>query len=181
MAVISAAQAGSKNVVAFLDLIGFSEGTSTEDITKNQGYDVIVTGEDHLGSQIHEEVFTDYSNHPFASGRPPQILREKPLLESTASGRYQLLARYWPVYKTQLHLSDFSPLSQDLVAIQQIREHRDANHITALTHLINGDIQSAINLCSGTWASLPGNDYGQGGKSMGVLVAKWNEFLEAAQ
>ena len=113
MAVISAVQAGSKNVVAFLDTLAYSEGTSIEKATQNQGYDVIVTGEDHLGGQVHEEVFTDYSNHPFASGRPPQIIREKPLLQSTASGRYQLLARYWPVYKAQMHLPDFSPLSQD--------------------------------------------------------------------
>ena len=113
------------NVAAVLDLVAYSEGTSTEPVTQNDGYDVIVTGEDEIGGKVHEEVFTDYSTHPFCvmPPRPPMIVRiGPPELESTASGRYQLLARYYLTYKTQLGLPDFSPLSQDLVAIQQIRE-----------------------------------------------------------
>jgi len=156
--------APSKNIPLFLSLIAFSEGAN---------YNTIVTG-------IHgPEVFTDYSTHPFANGRPPQVVRLNPLLESTASGRYQLLERYWVAYKKQLNLPDFSPLSQDKIAIQQIGEHRDANHVGALTHIINGDIQTAIQLCSATWASFPNNSYGQGGKSMGTLLTKWAELVAA--
>lgn len=62
MARISAQEAGGQNVVAFLDMIAFSEGTSR--IGSQDGYDVIVTGIDGK-----PETFTSYLNHPFASGR----------------------------------------------------------------------------------------------------------------
>lgn len=53
------------NVTAFLDILAFSEGTVTHPLTRNQGYDVVVTGIDGK-----PEIFTDYSDHPFAHGRP---------------------------------------------------------------------------------------------------------------
>lgn len=169
MAVITAAEAGNANIPIMLDLIAYSEGTSTIADTHNDGYDVIVTGVDG------PEIFTDYSNHPFANGRPAKVIRTgPPQLLSTASGRYQLLYRYWPVYKQQLGLPDFSPLSQDKVAIQQIRERG------ALSHVETGDIEGAIELCSNIWASMPGNNYGQGGRSMSALLQKWETLQSAA-
>ncbi len=172
MATISATAAGSPNVPRFLDLVGRSEGTSTDRLTRNDGYDVIVSGVDG------PEVFTDFSDHPFAKGRAPKIIRPAtgtiPKLVSTASGRYQVLCRYFEVYKSELKLPDFSPLSQDLVAIQQIKERRDSNLVSAYTHVVNGDIETAISLCCNVWASLPGNTYGQGGHSMTALMAVWS-------
>jgi muramidase (phage lysozyme) len=162
MAFITAAQAGGESIVRFLDLLAFSESTCTSLLTKNHGYDVIVSGIDG------PEVFTDYRDHPFARGRLAKTVRRVPLLTSSASGRYQLLVRYWRVYRQQLHLPDFSPLSQDLVAIQQIRERR------AILPLLADDVQTAIGLCSNIWASLPGNSYGQGGHTMGTLLAKYD-------
>jgi len=61
MATISA----PKTVRAFLDLIAEAEVTSTSAVTKNDGYDIIVNGVDE------HEIFTDYSAHPFATGRAP--------------------------------------------------------------------------------------------------------------
>jgi muramidase (phage lysozyme) len=177
MAVVNAAQAGGTNVPKFLDLLSVSEGTSTHQLTKNDGYDVIVTG-DHAAGEVGLEVFTDYSRHPFAAGRPGKIFHVNPIERSTASGRYQILCRYALAYELQLHLTDFSPLSQDLMAIQQIRERHDANKVSALQHVINGEIEVAIGLCSNIWASLPGNSYGQGGRSMASLMNKWNESNE---
>jgi muramidase (phage lysozyme) len=178
MATISAAAAGSANVPKFLDLVGRSEGTSTDRLTQNDGYDVIVSGVDG------PEVFTDYSDHPFANGRAPKIIRPATAattaLVSTASGRYQVLCRYFEVYKQELKLPDFSPLSQDLVAIQQIKERRDANQVSAYTHILNGDIETAISLCSGIWASMPGNTYGQGGNSMTALMTVWSSLPDPA-
>src|SRR5579863_9314951 len=99
MAAISAEDAGGAALVTFLDTIAYSEGTSTSPHSQNDGYDVIVTGVDG-----HHE-FNDYSDHPFANGEPPIVIRNStPPLMSTASGRYQLLARYWTVYKQQLGL-----------------------------------------------------------------------------
>lgn len=92
---------------AFLDMLAWSEGTDNgRQKTRNHGYDVIVGG----------ELFTDYSDHP------RKLVTLNPKLKSTAAGRYQLLSRWWDAYRKQLGLKDFSPKSQDAVALQQIKE-----------------------------------------------------------
>lgn len=155
---------------SFLDLIAWSEGTSTSRITKNDGYDVIVSGVDG------PSIFTSYADHPFASGRPAVVVRKEPLLTSTAAGRYQILLHWWQQYKAMLHLPDFSPASQDAVAIQQIRERGGLAKIEA------GDIQGAIAACSNIWASMPGNDYGQaGGHTMQALLDRFGTIQAAPQ
>ena len=53
------------------------------------------------------------------------------------------------------YLKDFSPKSQDAVALQQIKERG------ALPMIDRGDIRQAIDCCSNIWASLPGAGYGQ--------------------
>ena len=104
------------NRKAFLDMLAVSEGTSTSPATLNNGYDVIVTGVDGV-----PEVFTDYSDHPFNNGRPSKVINSHGLT-SNASGRYQFMLRDWHHYRDQLKLPDFSPDSQDLWALQLIRE-----------------------------------------------------------
>jgi muramidase (phage lysozyme) len=153
---------------AFLNLIAFSEGTSTSTVTQNDGYDVIVSGVDG------PSIFTDYADHPFARGGAVTVRRGPPLLISTAAGRYQVLARYWNVYKAQLHLPDFSPASQDAVALQQMKERKAVAMVEA------GNVEGAIAACSNIWASFPGNAYGQGGKSMAALLAKCAQLAEAS-
>lgn len=166
MAVIAPELAGGSNVVRMLDLIAWSEGTSDSPITKNNGYDVIVSG------VTGPEVFTDYSTHPFEH-RPAQIVRLVPRLLSTAAGRYQLLQRFFEVYKERLKLPDFSPLSQDIIAVQQMKEKH------AIELLTTGNIESAIESLSNVWASLPGNNYNQGGKDMQQLLEHWKELYNA--
>jgi muramidase (phage lysozyme) len=157
MAQITPEDAGGKAVVSFLDLIAFSEGTDTG---LDNGYGVIVSG------ITGPHTFSEYSTHPFET-RDPIVVRENPLLLSTASGRYQLLLRYWRSYKVTLNLLDFSPLSQDKIAIQQLKERG------VLELLSNEDVVSAIDRASNLWASLPGNNYSQGGKTLDVLLEKW--------
>ncbi|UMB75384.1 glycoside hydrolase family 104 protein [Dickeya fangzhongdai] len=137
------------NLQAFLDMLAFSEGTANHQLTRNRGYDVIVTGADGK-----PEIFTDYRDHPFANGRPAKVFNKQGQ-RSTAAGRYQQLYRYWPTYKKQLRLPDFSPASQDTLAIQLIRERR------ALDDVLAGRIACAIVACNNIWASLPGAGYGQ--------------------
>lgn len=160
------------NQKRFLDLIAWSEGTSTNRLTKCGGYDVIVSGPDG------PEVFTDFHDHPFAQGRPAKLIRPAhegvAPLYSTASGRYQLLLRYWRAYQAMLHLPDFSAASQDAVALRQIHEQGADQAIEA------GEIEDAIFKCANIWASLPGNTYAQGGHTADALVAKWNETGEQA-
>lgn len=185
MAFISAARAGGQDVVRFLDLLGFSEGTSkasnsaTAKITQNDGYDAIVEGVDGPA------IFTDYSDHPFAH-RPAVVVVEPGArfedgLESTAAGRYQILLHFFEVYKVTLNLPDFSPLSQDLIAIQMMRErgslaHLESGRIEAAiaAHVTSVDLEDAITEDASAWASLPGNTYGQGGRSMQQLLQEWS-------
>lgn len=165
MAVILNSTPDAHSLSLFLDLIAFSEATSTSSLTKNSGYDVIVTGLDG------PEVFTDFSDHPFAKGRPAkQLNHATPSLFSTASGRYQMLLRIWRAYQQMLHLPDFSPLSQDLVAIRIIKECGAIDVIQA------GDISKAIGMCAHIWASFPGNDYNQNAHPMDKLMVQWQKM-----
>ena len=90
---------------AFLDMLAWSEGTDNgRQKTRNHGYDVIVSVS-----------CCSYSDHPH------KLVTLNPKLKSTGAGRYQLLSRWWDAYRKQLGLKDFSPKSQDAVALQQIR------------------------------------------------------------
>lgn len=147
----------SKNLNAFLDMLRWSEGTSTSPITKDEGYDIIVTGVDG------KERFDDYSTHPFENRKPKQV-NKKGLL-SSASGGYQFLKTNWPHYKALLKLPDFSPLSQDKWAIQLIRECKGA-----LQFIEQGRLFEAVNAVRHLWASLPGAGYDQPEHSFAKLT-----------
>ena len=153
---ITAQAAGGQNVLAYLDMLGWSEGTANSKYTQDDGYDVIVGG---INSP---NIFTDYSAHPDVL-----VTVNSAGLKSTAAGRYQLLYRYWIAYSASLNLPDFSPVSQDRIAIQQITEQH------ALADIQAGNIASAIGKCSNIWASLPGNSYKQGGHSVDDLIAQY--------
>lgn len=150
-----------QNIAAFLDMLAYAEGTANHPLTRDRGYDVIVTGLDGK-----REVFTDYRDHPFAHGRPAKVFNRRGE-KSTASGRYQQLYLFWPHYQQQLALPDFSPLSQDRLAIQLISECR------ALDALRQGRIEWAISRCRNIWASLPGAGYGQREHSLEELITVW--------
>ena len=93
---------------AFLDMLAWSEGADNgRRENRNHGYDVIVGG----------KLFTDYSDHP------RKLVTLNPKLKSTGAGRYQLLSR-WALgcLPQAAWLKDFSPKSQDAVALQQIKE-----------------------------------------------------------
>lgn len=147
------------NQRAFLDMLAVSEGTSTSPATKCNGYDVIVTGIDKK-----PEIFTDFSNHPFASGRKSKTINLNGLT-SNASGRYQFMLHDWAHYRSQLGLPDFSPASQDKWALQLIRERG------ALPDIEAGRFADAVAKCRNLWASLPGAGYGQRENKLAVLQA----------
>lgn len=139
------------NLVAFLDTLAYSEGTDKPgQPTKDRGYDVLVGG----------GLFTGYADHPRKLIDLPRLG-----IKSTAAGRYQILARYFDVYKAQLKLPDFSPHSQDLIAIQLIRECKALDDIDA------GRIADALGKCKSRWASLPGAGYGQHEHKLDTLIA----------
>ena len=180
----------AKPLAAFLDLIAASEGTSSNPLTKADGYDVIVSGVDG------HHVFTDFATHPFALGRPPILVREArpeqvktlpigsdskpqivapavPALHSTASGRYQLILPTWLEISTLMHLGTFSAANQDAAALKILDKCYATEAILAL------DIPTAIDLACDVWASFPGNLYQQGARQLSWLLAQWQTMLGA--
>jgi muramidase (phage lysozyme) len=142
----------ARNLKAFLDMIALSEiGASLLKVSDN-GYNVIV------GSTAANPIlFKSYADHP------RKLIDLGNGLKSTAAGRYQLLSRFYDAYKTQLKLNDFSPASQDAIALQQIKERK------ALDLIEQGQFELAVGRCSTIWASLPGSLYGQHTNSMDAL------------
>jgi len=182
------ALACDRQLAAFLDLIAWSEGTSTSTITKNDGYDIIVSGVDG------PHRFDDYSTHPFALGRAPICVRKAvnrvlvpadangmvpataprehvPAIYSTASGRYQMRLETWKEIAALAHLGTFSPQNQDAAAIALIQRR----HATA--PLLSGDVAGAIGRCCEEWASFPGNLYNQGAHPLLVLLDNYARLL----
>lgn len=142
------------NRMAFLTMIAHSEIGKDLLVVSDDGYNVIV------GSTVlHPDLFTSYKDHP------RKLVRLSPTLSSTAAGRYQLLARYFDTYKSSLGLPDFSPSSQDAIAIQQIRECH------ALGDVDGGNFESAIKKIAHIWASMPEAGYGQHQNEMASLQA----------
>ena len=100
---------------------------------------------------------------------PSQTCHAKPKTQINGRRTLQLLSRWWDAYRKQLGLKDFSPKSQDAVALQQIKERG------ALPMIDRGDIRQAIDRCSNIWASLPGAGYGQFEHKADSLIAKFKE------
>jgi muramidase (phage lysozyme) len=126
-----------RNRFAFLQMISVSEGTFGHG---DNGYNVVVGG----------EIFHDYSTHPNIKVDLPRLH-----IKSTAAGRYQIIYRFWVAYQVQLHLPDFSPASQDKIALQLITECHALDDVDA------GRFADAVDKCKSRWASLPGANYGQ--------------------
>lgn len=149
----TAAQLGSQNRCAFLDCIAHSEIQDVIFAESDDGYNVLVGS-----TPARPLLFNSYADHP-------NILNKQ--LNSTAAGRYQLLHRYYLAYKESMKLFNFSPESQDAIAIQQIRESGALDDIDA------GNFSVAIQKCSHLWASLPGSQYGQHTNDLSSLKAEY--------
>lgn len=145
---ISPDAAGGRNVCAFLDTLAHAEIGSEMLAQSDDGYDVLVGS---VPGDVH--LFASYAGHPLPTD--DLSIEYAPGDWSTAAGRYQVLNTYWPHYRGQLGLPDFGPVSQDLYAIQQIREQR------AIPLIQSGRFRRAIEACSNIWASLPGAGYEQ--------------------
>jgi muramidase (phage lysozyme) len=94
---------------------------------------------------------TSYADHPRQVVEIPRLAKY-----STAAGRYQIMVRIFDAYKVQLDLPDFSPLSQDKIAMQLTKECHAIDEIEA------GKIALAVASCKSRWASFPDSLYGQG-------------------
>jgi muramidase (phage lysozyme) len=133
-------------------MIAYSEIGPRLLANSDNGYNVIVGG----------TLFIGYEDHPRKLVDLPKLG-----IKSTAAGRYQLLSRYFDAYKKQLGLKDFSPASQDAIALQQIKERR------ALADIEAGRFTEAVAKCKNIWASLPGAGYGQHENALDKLQAAY--------
>lgn len=86
--------------------------------------------------------------------------------KTSAAGRYQFLSKTWDGVAKALGLEDFSPLNQDLGAIELIRQRG------ALEDAERGDLMTAISKLGKEWASLPSSPYAQPTRS-DEWVANW--------
>ena len=140
---------------AFLDMLAWSEGTDNgRQKTRNHGYDVIV------GRR---------AIYRLLRSPPRKLVTLNPKLNLTVSRIATCSFFRQDAYRKQLGLKDFSPKSQDAVALQQIKERG------ALPMIDRGDIRQAIDRCSNIWASLPGAGYGQFEHKADSLIAKFKE------
>ena len=127
-------------VKAFLDMIAWSLGTLTEN-----GYQVFANGTE----------FVSFSEHPRKRVCGPFYGSRGIIVDNTeelcvdAAGRYHIIYPTWVNVSRRLHLSNFSPESQDAAAIELLIE-RDV-----LTDLESGNFESAVHKSSSAWTTLP--------------------------
>lgn len=149
--------AGGRNMAAFLDMLAYSEGTSTVR-GSDDGYNV----------NVGRALFHGYAKHP----RIPIMTRWG---WSDAAGRYQIMAAIpgriktdtWDWASRACGLSDFSPSAQDKVAVYLITRRG------ALPDIEAGRLAEAITKCRKEWASLPGAGYGQREHAYEVLRTQY--------
>lgn len=126
---------------AMLDVIGIAEGAT-------------------YNTRVGGATFNDLSKKPGKSTYIPSIKQN-----STAEGRYQFLNSTWGGVATDLGISDFSPESQDIAAIELIKRRG------ALNDILTDNFDNAIYKLSPEWASLPtptGKGYYAGQKAKNI-------------
>jgi len=117
------------SVQAMLKTIRYAEGTSGD-----RGYN----------TRVGYSQFDDLSKKP---GKKVYIPAIKDY--SSAEGAYQFLNSTWDGVSKKLGLKDFYPESQDLAAIELIKNRG------ALTDVLNNNLIGALSKLSKEWASLP--------------------------
>jgi muramidase (phage lysozyme) len=155
-------ECGGENVAAFLDMIAWCEIGPEQLKLTDDGYNVL------FGSLPGElKLFDSYDTHPNVLTQ--FRYKNGTYGKSTAAGRYQLLNRYYKAYVKQLKLPDFSPKSQDQIAIQQMRERG------SIIALKQNDILNAIARSSNIWASFPGAGYNQHEQKLHLMLAVYRK------
>lgn len=140
----------NENVRTMLDMIAAAEGTAGRG---DNGYNIEFGGGQFQGYDKHPEKLYEFTQ---TDGKKNK---------TSAAGRYQFLARTAQNLQHQMGLTDFSPKSQDKMAIELIRQ------AGALDNVLMGDYESAIHKLGKIWASLPSSPYAQPKRSMDEVLA----------
>jgi muramidase (phage lysozyme) len=136
------------NVRRYLDLIAQAEGTARY----ADPYRVAFGG----------SAIPDLSRHPGIARRFRQT--DGKANTTTAAGKYQFLHSTWNDVAGALGLSDFSPRSQDLGALELMRRSG------SLDDVLRGDYATAVRKDGRTWASLPSSPYPQPKRSPAFIA-----------
>lgn len=144
-------------VKAYLDTIAYAEGTY-----HTKGYSTYFGG----------GYFSNFEDHPRRI--MCYMSASKPLC-SSAAGRYQILEKTWDRLKKDLALKDFSPKSQDTMAVALIRD------MGALKYVLAGKMKHASKLLHKVWASLPDSKYDQRVVSFTELEMFYNKRMDFYQ
>jgi muramidase (phage lysozyme) len=108
--------------------------------------------------------YTLYGGGSFTGNQHPNKAITAGAYTSTAAGRYQFLYKTWIGIKNKLGLQDFSPISQDIAALELVAERGQ------LTKIINGNLEGALKGLGCAWAALPFSTCNQ-------RMRSWNETL----
>ena len=141
------------NVRSFLGMIGSAEGTD------KYGYNTLFGGGKVESLADHPRQLFDFTE---TTGRPNK---------TTAAGRYQFLSNTWDEQAKKLGLPDFGPQSQDLAAINLLRERG------ILPDVLQGNWDSAVKKSGPIWASLPSSPYPQPRQSNEFVMNKLNNMV----
>lgn len=93
------------------------------------------------------------STMPTGFERHPNIYNKKQ--DSTSAGAYQFNIKSWRDQVRDLNLKDFTPLSQDVAAVNLLSD------LDAIAPLLSGNLDGAIFAAARRWDSLPLNKTGK--------------------
>jgi len=141
------------NVRSFLDMISAAEGTT------QHGYNTLFGGGKFDDLRDHPRQLFDFTE---TTGRPNK---------TSAAGRYQFLSNTWDEQAKNLGLPDFSPQSQDLAAVNLLKQRG------ILPDVMQGNWQAAVQKAGPIWASLPSSPYPQPRQSQDFVMSKLNTRL----
>jgi len=146
------------NEQAYLDMVSACEGT-----TGPEGYQALF-GYTPTNGRIFENGFVThpriYINYTMLDGTQTR---------SSAAGRYQIIWATFCDLQTKLGTSDFTPTTQDLMALRLIADAGAADLVR------NGNLQAAIDCTAGIWASLPASHYAEPKRTYAFALAAYTE------
>lgn len=133
----------------FLDILAKAEGTYGKG---DNGYNVAFGGDTTVGYDAHPGQYYEFTQTDGKKNR------------TSAAGRYQFIKPTYDTLAQRLGVTDFSPETQDRMALELIRENG------ALDDVLGGNYEAAINKLGGVWASLPSSTAPQPHRSMAELL-----------
>lgn len=117
---------------------------------------------------VFNGTFNNFSTHPLKKQCAP--INGKNVC-STAAGAYQMLDKSWYDLQPKLNLKDFSPASQDNMAIEYIRRNN------ALSDVEAGRFDKAACKVGRIWASFICNSYNQNPRTIEELRSYYQKML----